>query len=131
MIDEKINNTLKELELGLKNIDSARKQVEKTVNSYDELNGSTKEYISMLGLLTTQIKELVNSIGNDYNQKVVELEKDRRSIIESVNNASNKLSESTVKFKESLNNVESKLKQCMIINVVTIILMVIILFFVI
>ena len=42
---------------------------------------------------------------------------------------SNKLSESTVTFKESLNNVESKLKQCMIINVVTIILMVIILFF--
>ncbi len=129
MIDEKINNTLKELELGLKNIESARKQVEKTVNSYDELNGSTKEYISMLGLLTTQIKELVNSIGNDYNQKIVELEKDRRSIIESVNNASNKLSESTVTIKESLNNVESKLKQCMIINVVTIILMVIILFF--
>ena len=37
MIEEKINNSLKELEEGLKDIESARKQVEKTVSSYDGL----------------------------------------------------------------------------------------------
>ena len=37
MIDQKINNSLRELEQSLKNIDSARKQVEKTISSYDGL----------------------------------------------------------------------------------------------
>ena len=34
MIEEKINNSLKELEQGLREIESARKQVEKTVSSF-------------------------------------------------------------------------------------------------
>ena len=56
MIDEKINNSLKELEQGLKDIESARKQVEKTVNSYDGLNKTTGEYVTKLGALTTKIQ---------------------------------------------------------------------------
>ena len=43
MIDEKINNSLRELEQGLKNVESARKQVEKTVSSYDGLNKTTAD----------------------------------------------------------------------------------------
>lgn len=35
MIDEKINKTLSELEANLRNVESARKQVESTVNSYE------------------------------------------------------------------------------------------------
>ena len=46
MIDEKINNSLKELEQRLQNVESARKQVEKTVSSYDGLNKTTAEYVS-------------------------------------------------------------------------------------
>ena len=48
MIDQRINDTLKELEQALINIDSARSQVEKTVNSFDGLNSSTSEYVSQL-----------------------------------------------------------------------------------
>ena len=33
MIDQRINDSLKELEQSLKNIDSARKQIEKTIES--------------------------------------------------------------------------------------------------
>ena len=42
MIDQRINDSLKELEQGLKNIDSARKQVERTINSYDGLHISKR-----------------------------------------------------------------------------------------
>ena len=48
MIEEKINNSLKELEEGLKDIESARKQVEKTVSSYDGLTKTTAEYVTKL-----------------------------------------------------------------------------------
>lgn len=48
MIDQRINDSLMELEQGLKNIDSARKQVERTVNSYEGLRNSTSEYVTQL-----------------------------------------------------------------------------------
>ena len=81
MIDEKINNSLRELEQGLKSMESARKQVEKTVNSYDGLNSTTAEYVSKLGTITTKIQELVDTIGKDYSQKVKAFEKDRETVI--------------------------------------------------
>ncbi len=118
MIDQRINDSLKELEQGLKNIDSARKQVERTINSYDGLHNSTSEYVAQLGNLTTEVKELVAAIGADYNQKVAAFEKDRKSVIDSANSASQKLSEATDSFRNSLNEIESKLNYSLIINVV-------------
>ncbi len=76
MIDQKINNSLRELEQSLKNIDSARKQVEKTISSYDGLQKSTSEYVAQLGSLTTKMKEVIKTIGEDYNQKIANLEKE-------------------------------------------------------
>ena len=52
MIEEKINNSLKELEQGLREIESARKQVEKTVSSYDGLTKTTGDYVTKLGSIT-------------------------------------------------------------------------------
>lgn len=118
MIDQKINDSLKELEQGLKNIDSARKQVEKTINSYDGLHNSTSEYVTQLRTLTTKVKELVTAIGVDYNQKVAAFDKDRKSVIESANSASQKLSEATDSFKNSLNMIETKLNYSLIINII-------------
>ena len=54
MIDQRINDSLKELEQGLKNIDSARKQVERTINSYDGLHNSTSEYVTHKCKVTTK-----------------------------------------------------------------------------
>lgn len=118
MIDQRINDSLKELEQGLKNIDSARKQVERTINSYDGLHNSTSEYVTQLGKLATKIKELVAAIGTDYNQKVAAFEKDRKSVIDSANSASQKLSEATDSFRNSLNKVESRLNYSLAINFV-------------
>ena len=77
MIDERISKTLSELETSLRSVESARKQVEKTVNSYDGLKSTTAEYVSELGNVTTNVKELVDSVGKDYTQKVKTFEKDR------------------------------------------------------
>ena len=123
MIDQRINDSLKELEQGLKNIDSARKQVERTINSYDGLHNSTSEYVTQLRNLTTKVKELVAAIGTDYNQKVAAFEKDRKSVIDSANSASQKLSEATDSFRNSLNKVESRLNYSLAINFVSAIIL--------
>lgn len=117
MIDQRINDSLKELEQGLKNIDSARKQVERTINSYDGLHNSTSEYVTQLGKLTTKVKELVTAIGTDYKQKATAFDKDRKVIVDSANSAIHELSNSTEAFKNSLNNVENKLKYSLIVNI--------------
>ena len=48
MIDEKINKTLSELEANLRNVESARKQVESTVNSYEGIKAVTANYVKNL-----------------------------------------------------------------------------------
>lgn len=118
MIDQKINNSLRELEQSLKNIDSARKQVEKTISSYDGWQKSTSEYVAQLGNLTTKMKEVIKTIGEDYNQKIANLEKECKTIIESANSASQNLSDATDSFSNSLNKIESKLKYSLIINII-------------
>lgn len=119
MIDEKINNSLRELEQGLKSMESARKQVEKTVNSYDGLHSTTAEYVSKLGTITTKIQELVDVIGKDYSQKVKAFEKDRETVINTSVAATEKLSNASDEFKDSLIEIQTKLKYSLILNVVS------------
>ena len=130
MIDEKINNSLKELEQGLKSIESARKQVEKTVNSYDGLNSTTAEYVSKLGTITTKIQELVDTIGKDYSQKVKAFEKDRETVINAATAATKKLSNATEEYKDSLVEIQTKLKYSLIVNAVSLAVIAAILFLV-
>lgn len=118
MIDQRINDSLKELEQSLKDIDSARKQVENTINSYDGLQNSTSEYVAQLENLTAKVKELVTIVGKDYKQKVADFDKNCKSIIESANSASQNLSEATESFNNSLNKIDAKQNYCMIINIV-------------
>ena len=119
MIDEKINNSLRELEQGLKNMESARKQVEKTVNSYDGLHSTTAEYVSKLGTITTKIQELVDVIGKDYSQKVKAFEKDRETVINASSAATEKLSKASEEFKDSLIEIQTKLKYSLLVNAVS------------
>ena len=118
MIDQRINDSLKELEQSLKNLDSARKQVEKTIESYDGLHDSVSEYVAQLEKITTKVEELIVVVGTDYTQKVEEFDKDCKSIIESANSASQKLSEATDSFNNSLNTIEAKQNYSMMINIV-------------
>lgn len=130
MIDQKINNSLKELEQSLQYIDSARKQVEKTVGSYDGLKNATSEYVSTLSTLTSKVRELTSSIETDYKQKVSSFEKDRETIVDSTNAALQKLSDATDNFQNSLNSVEAKLKYSLVLNGVTLVALAAVLFFV-
>ena len=119
MIDERINNSLKELEQSLKSLDAARKQVEKTVNSYDGLNVRTAEYVNNLGIVTTKVQELVDCIGNDYSLKVKAFEKDRETVVNATKAVTNELSNATEEFKDSLIDVQIRLKYSLIINIVS------------
>ena len=118
MIDQRINDSLKELEQSLKKIDSARKQVEKTIESYDGLHDSASEYVAQLKKITAKVEELIAAVGTDYKQKVEDFDKDCKSIIESANSASQKLSEATDSFNNSLNTIEAKQNYSMMINIV-------------
>ena len=114
------------LEEGLKDIESARKQVEKTVSSYDGLTKTTGEYVTKLGNITTKVQELVDSIGKDYDQKIKAFEKDRDTIVNASNAASEKLSNATEEFKDSLSELKTKLKYSIIINAVSLVAIVVI-----
>lgn len=116
MIEERINNSLKELEQGLKDVESARKQVEKTVNSYDGLTRITGDYVTKLGNVNEKVKELVNVVGKDYDQKVKDFEKDMQAIVSAANAASEKLATATEEFKDSLSEIKTKLKYSLIVN---------------
>ena len=129
MIDEKINNSLRELEQGLKSMESARKQVEKTVNSYDGLHSTTADYVSKLGTITTKVQELVDTIGKDYSQKVKAFEKDRETVINASTAATEKLSNATEGFKDSLVEIQTKLKYSLIVNAVSLAAIAAILFY--
>lgn len=128
MIDEKINKTLKELEQGLQDVESARKQVERTVSSFSNLNTSTVEYVSQLGVITSKVKELVDSIGKDYDQKVKAFEKDRDTVIKASNAVTEKLSNATEEFKGLLFEIQTKLKYSLIVNAVSLVAIAVILF---
>lgn len=127
MIDEKINNSLRELEQGLKNVESARKQVEKTVSSYDGLNKTTAEYVSQLGVITTKVKEVVDSIGKDYDQKVKAFEKDRDTVIKASNDAIEELTNAKDEFKDSLVGIQKNQKYNFMLNAVLLIVLVVVL----
>lgn len=119
MIDEKINKTLKELEQGLKDVESARKQVERTVSSFSNLNTTTLDYVSKLGTITTKVQELVDNVGKDYAQKVGNFERDRDKILKSTQAVTEKLSSAIDGFNDSLYGIENRLRYSIIINVLS------------
>lgn len=118
MIDEKINNSLKELEQSLKNIESARRQVEKIVMSHDSLSNSTTEYVNRLNDVTTKIQIIIDLIGKDYNQKINTFKTESKKAIESVNTASEKLTIASDEFGNSLTNIREMLKYNFIITII-------------
>lgn len=122
MIDQKINNSLKELEQSLKDIESAKEQVESVINSYDSLADSTSDYVKSIESLTFKVKELVDVIGKDYNNKVASFENERKSIIKSINATTQRLSDTTDLFNTSLTRVEFKQKLSLFFNLITILL---------
>ena len=128
MIDERINKSLTELEQSLRNVDSARKQVDDIIKSYGNLSETVDRYVSQLKTISTIVKELVDSVGNDYEKKVIDFEKDREAVIRASNDATEKLSNTTDEFKDSLTKIQKMLKYSLALNVVSIITIGVIIF---
>ena len=122
--------SLERMKSVLTDIQSAKQQVEKTVNSYDGLNSTTAEYVSKLGTITVKIQELVDTIDKDYSQKAKAVEKDRETVINASNAATEKLSNASEEFKSALVDIQTKLKYSLIVNAVSLAAIAAILFFV-
>ena len=83
MIDEKINTSLIEIERELQNISSARRQVDKTVASYEELKVATASYKDSLNQITKSLTDLVANFRTNYE----EIMKASSSAIKNLNEA--------------------------------------------
>lgn len=93
MLEEKINENLRELENSLNNLESARNQVERTVRAYGELQSNTQSYLHALAQITSEVQTLINTVGQDYRERITSFEKDRNTIIESTNAIIDKLND--------------------------------------
>ena len=129
MINEKIENSLKELEQCLNDVESARKQVESVVNAYGSLESSIVGYVNTLETTNARIAEIIEHIGNDYDQKIIEFETDRETIIQSSNSVIEKLNTATAAFQSSLSGLQKRVKYNLILNVASILIIGAIAFF--
>ncbi len=93
MIDEKINKTLSELEANLRNVESARKQVESTVNSYEGIKAVTANYVKNLSSIENNLHALITAIGADYEKNTDSFQRDCKEITTSCNSLISKIND--------------------------------------
>ena len=124
MIDDKINNSLKEIERELQNISSARTQVDKTVASYEELKIATASYTKSLNNVKEELTSLVNTIRIDYTEIISDFKKQQKDITTVSQSTIDSLSEASEHVKKSvsasINSIQKKLIVSIILNVVII-----------
>ena len=124
MIDDKINNSLKEIERELQNISSARTQVDKTVASYEELKIATASYTKSLNNVKEELTNLVNTIRIDYKEIISDFKKQQKDIATISQSTLDSLSEASEHVKTSvsasINSIQKKLIVSIILNVVII-----------
>ena len=124
MIDDKINNSLKEIERELQNISSARTQVDKTVASYEELKIATASYTKSLNNVKEELTNLVNTIRIDYKEIISDFKKQQKNIATVSQSTLDSLSEASEHVKKSvsasINAIQKKLIVSIILNVVMI-----------
>lgn len=124
MIDDKINNSLKEIERELQNISSARTQVNKTVASYEELKIATASYTKSLNNVKEELTSLVNTLRIDYKEIISDFKKQQKDIATASQSTLDSLSEASKNVKksvsDSINSIQKKLIISIILNVVLI-----------
>lgn len=120
MIDERINKTLSELESNLRNVQSARQQVEKTVNAYNGLTSSMSTYINSLSAVNDKLSQIVSLVESDYKGKVAEFESDRTKIVDSCSKAIENINTTAEDVKNTvsscIDNIHKRFKYLYIIN---------------
>lgn len=122
MIDEKINKTLSELEANLRNIESARKQVENTVNSFDGLKTVTANYVKSLSSIGNNLDALITAIGEDYKNSTESFRQDCKEITTSCNSLISKINDAVEDIKggvsSQIEKIHKKFMYVIICNVI-------------
>lgn len=124
MIDDKINNSLKEIERELQNISSARNQVDKTVASYEELKIATASYTKSLNNVKEELTNLVNTLRIDYKEIISDFKKQQKDIATASQATLDTLSEASENVmknvSDNINSIQKKLICSIVLNVVII-----------
>ena len=132
MIDKKINKTLSELEANLRNIESARKQVEITVNSYEGIKAVTANYVKNLSSIENNLHALITSIGTDYEKNTDSFRRDCKEITTSCNSLISKINDAVEdingKVSSQIEKIHKKFIYVIICNVVVWVTMLILFF---
>ena len=122
MIDEKINKTLSELEANLRNVESARKQVESTVNSYEGIKVVTANYVKNLSSIENNLHELITAIGADYEKNTDSFQRDCKEITTSCNSLISKINDAVEningKVSSQIDKIHKKFMYVIICSVI-------------
>lgn len=122
MIDEKINKTLSELEANLRNVESARKQVESTVNSYEGIKAVTANYVKNLSSIENNLHALITAIGADYEKNTDSLQRDCKEITTSCNSLISKINDAVEningKVSSQIDKIHKKFMYVIICSVI-------------
>lgn len=97
-----INTSLERLEQSLKDIESAKNQVEKTVKTSNELQGVVAGYVSSLDSLLTNVKDWVKEISSFQGSNITGIEKTIVNIQKSCDKVIEKFTNSTDKVSDNL-----------------------------
>lgn len=117
MNEEIINELLLQLEQSLKNIGSARQQVENTVNAYEALNGDVRHYTEELSFIVQNTRTMISQLeeirekflGNISVTIIEEIKAGVREITEKINLLSPEIS--------SVHNLVDSKSQIIISNI--------------
>lgn len=114
MIDEKINEALAELAQSLKDLDSARRQVDSTVKAYGQLSEATTEYAANMASVQKSIEKLVATIGDNYHGDVNRLKAKSEIVIASckakLDQAATTFADSVAATKNDFGNALDKMR---------------------
>lgn len=97
-----INTSLERLEQSLKDIESAKKQVENTVKTSNELQGVVAGYVSSLDSLLTNVKDWVKEISSFQGSNITGIEKSIVNVQNSCDKVIEKFTNSTDKVSDNL-----------------------------
>lgn len=132
MIDERINKTLSDMEANLRQVESAKKQVESTVNSFSGLTGTTSQYVNSLSRINKNLDSLVRIVGEDYEKNIQDLNQEKDAILQACNSALESLNSATEDVKENVANsieeLRKKMNYTIIANAVIFVVMLILFF---
>lgn len=128
MIDDKINKALTELEANLRSVKSANEQVKNTVNAYETLTASTTSYVESLSAVKDSVEKLVTVVGNDYDKKVAEFDKDRNQIVASCNqviaDVNRTIQDAKQAFDDNIKQIHNKFTYVLVLNGIILLAMV-------